>query len=225
MLIKTRGIALNYIKYQESSIISRIYTEKYGVKSYIVNGIRSKRSKKSIGFFQPLTLLDLVVYQKAGNTISRISEFKMTQTYDSIPFDIKKSAIALFLTEFILATVKEEEDHQNQFSFVFNALQILDSLKDNFNDFHLIFLIKMSRYLGFGINDKRHLSRYDMRFTISPSHANYFEEIIKANFQNGLKISNLIRKETLEILLLHYQSNFENWHDLKSLKVLNEVFY
>lgn len=224
MLVKTRGIALNYIKYQESSIISRIYTEKYGVKSYIINGIRSKRSKKSIGFFQPLTLLDLVVYQKGGNTISRISEFKMIQTYDSIPFDIKKSTIALFLTEFILATIKEEEDHQNQFSFVYNALQILDSLKDNYSDFHLIFLVKMSRYLGFGLNDSQHLRRYNMRFAISAQHEVYFDEIIKANFQNGIKVSNLIRKETLEIILLHYQSNFENWHDLKSIKVLNEVF-
>ena len=77
MLYKTRGIALSYIRYKESSIIARIFTETFGMQSYIVNGIRSKNAKTKIALFQPLTILDLVVYNNKKKDINRISERKI----------------------------------------------------------------------------------------------------------------------------------------------------
>jgi DNA repair protein RecO (recombination protein O) len=107
MLYKTRGIVLSHIKYKETSIIARIFTDAFGSQSYIVNGVRSTNARTKIGLFQPLTLLDLVVYHNSKKEINRISELKPGFTFHSIPFNIKKMAIALFITELLGKTLKE----------------------------------------------------------------------------------------------------------------------
>ena len=86
MLVKTKGIVINHIKYKESSIIVRIYTEKLGLQSYIVNGVRSAKAKNKMALFQVLTILDLVAYYyEDQNKLNRISEIRCKQPYQSIP--------------------------------------------------------------------------------------------------------------------------------------------
>ena len=86
MLHRTRGIVLSYIKYKETSIIVRIFTEAFGMQSYIVNSVRSAKSRGKMALYQPLSLLDLVVYHKSGKDLQRISETKFSYAYSSIPF-------------------------------------------------------------------------------------------------------------------------------------------
>ena len=57
MLHKTRGIVFSYTEYRETSLIVKIYTELFGIQSYIVNGVRKKNAKLNVGWFQPLTLV------------------------------------------------------------------------------------------------------------------------------------------------------------------------
>ena len=64
MIIKTKGIVLSYIKYGETSIICKIYTEENSIQSFIINGIRKSKSKNT-ALYQPLTILDLVIYQRS----------------------------------------------------------------------------------------------------------------------------------------------------------------
>ena len=95
MLHKTKGIVLNFVKFKETSVIVKIYTEKFGLQSYIENGVRSSKSKNKIALFQPLTQLELVVYHDPKKEINRISEIRCILPYKSIPFEIKKSRNAL----------------------------------------------------------------------------------------------------------------------------------
>src|SRR6187200_113375 len=101
MLHKTRGVVFRFTKYGESSIIVNIFTEMFGLQSYIVNGVRSRTVKSRIALYQPLTLLDLVVYHRENANINRIKEVKCLYPYQSIPTDIKKSALAIFIMEVI----------------------------------------------------------------------------------------------------------------------------
>jgi DNA repair protein RecO (recombination protein O) len=149
MLLKTKGIVLNQIKYRETSIITKIYTEDFGLKSYIVNGVRTKSSKTKIGLFQPLTLLDLVVYYKEKTTLHRISEIKCYSPYKSIPFEIKKSSIVLFLSEILNKTLKEEISNKELFDFLSTSLIYFDEVKEDYHNFHLQFLFQLSAFLGF----------------------------------------------------------------------------
>ena len=99
MLHKTRGIVLNYIKHRETSIITHIYTELFGRQSYIINGVRSHRSKIKLTLFQPLTILDLEVYYKPVRDLQRIKEVRNHTLLFNIPNDIHKSSIAIFIAE------------------------------------------------------------------------------------------------------------------------------
>src|SRR5688572_26013551 len=150
MLVKTRGIVLNYIKYRETSIIARVYTEALGLQTYIINSIRKKGPGSRIALFQPLTLLEMVVYKSASGGITRISEYKCAHPFQTLLYDIRKSSIALFLSEIISASVKEEEENPPLFKFLYQNIVAFDNLEKNFENFHLSFLLQLSHFLGFG---------------------------------------------------------------------------
>ena len=150
MLHKTRGVVFRFTKYGETSIIVTLFTELFGLQSYIVNGVRSKSGKNKIALFQPLTLLDLVVYHREHANINRIKEVKCLYPYQSIPMDIKKSALAIFLIEVINKTVKEESHAQELCEFFIRSFITLDQMEERAENFHIIFLLKLSRLLGFG---------------------------------------------------------------------------
>src|SRR5436190_7926757 len=132
MLVKTRGIVLNFIKCRETSIIVRIYTEQLGLQTYIVNSVRKKGPATRIALFQPLTLLDMVVYNSGSGGISRISEYKCSYPFRSVLYDIRKSSVALFLSEIISLTVKEEEENPPLFNFLYQSIIAFDQLEAGF---------------------------------------------------------------------------------------------
>ena len=119
MIEKARGIVIKYIKYQESSIIAQIFTDEYGLTPFMINGIRSPRSKRSIGYFQPFSILDLVAYIKPGREIQRLSEYKYLIPTHSIQTDIRKSTIVLFLSEILTKLLHHEKGPQEHL-FNFN---------------------------------------------------------------------------------------------------------
>src|SRR5687768_5822068 len=126
MLHKTQGIVFRFVKFRETSIIVTIFTELFGLQSYIVNGVRSKSAKNKIALYQPLTLLNLVVYHREHANIERIKEISCLHPYQSLTADIKKSTIALFITELINKTIKDESHTQEMFSFLANSLISID---------------------------------------------------------------------------------------------------
>jgi DNA repair protein RecO (recombination protein O) len=138
---KTRGIVLGYIKHRETSIIVNIYTEKFGLRSYIENGVRSSKSKNKIALFQPLSLLDMVVFENKVKNISRLSEIKSDHPYIEIPYHMAKSSIGLFLLEIFKKSLREENANPPLFTFLYNALLFLDSTQAPVVQFHLLFLI------------------------------------------------------------------------------------
>src|SRR5690349_15199853 len=150
MLVKTRGIVLNYLKYRETSIIARVYTETLGLQTYIINSIRKKGPGSRIALFQPLTLLEMVVYTSGSGGITRISEYKCAHPFTTLLYDIRKSSIALFLSEIISASVKEEEENPGLFAFLYQSIVALDTKTENFENFHLGFLLQFAHFLGFG---------------------------------------------------------------------------
>src|SRR6478609_1623235 len=150
MLHKTRGIVFRFTKYGDTSIIVTVFTELFGLQTYIVNSVRSKSARGKIALFQPLTLLDLVVYYKENASIKRIKEFKCLHQYQTLSSDIRKSSLAMFINEMLNKAVKDESHAREIFEFLLNALILLDHQETALENFHLIFLIKLSRFLGFG---------------------------------------------------------------------------
>ncbi|MBC5774197.1 DNA repair protein RecO [Pontibacter sp. KCTC 32443] len=234
MLIKTRGVVLNYIKYRETSIIARVYTEQLGLQSYIINSVRTQRKGSRIALFQPFTLLDMVVYTSKQGGLTRISEYKTAHPFHSIPFDIRKSSMVLFLSEVVSRTVKEEEENQPLFQFLYQAILAFDELEEGFENFHLVFLLQLSHHIGFGPSSGKEIveqvafSANAQSATSAPTvlalqaYEEYFDMLLhdpaRATIPNGR-----VRRELLSVLVRYYQLHVDRLGEIKSLSILSEV--
>jgi DNA repair protein RecO (recombination protein O) len=220
MLHKTRGVVFRLTKYGETSIIVNIFTELFGLQSYIVNGVRSKMSKNKIALYQPLTLLDLVVYYRESAGINRIKEVKCLYPYQSIPLDIKKSAAALFLNEVINKTIKEESHALELCAFMIDSFITLDTMTTNVENFHLIFLLKLSRLLGFGAHHRNEVM--GARATDMETEQR-LGQLIQSDYSDAIRMTNIQRRDILDLVLKFYTDHIDSLGDMRSVQVLREV--
>ncbi|MES2794344.1 MAG: DNA repair protein RecO [Bacteroidota bacterium] len=226
MLEKTRGIVINYIKLRETSIVVNIYTEAFGIRSYIENGIRSAKSKNKIALFQPLTILELVVFEREGKGLKRISEVKCSQPFQTLPYDIAKSSIALFLAEVLKKCLKEEESNPPLFNFLLYSLSYLDEPHLEFGNFHLIFLSKLSTYLGFSPETADQVLAEFQAINLRPFNTELivaFNQILKLTYEDTFKITRVQRADLLDIILSFYKIHVDGFGEIKSHLVLKEV--
>ena len=221
MVSKTNGIVLNYIKYKETSIISKIYTKEFGLKSYLINGIRTKKGKFNISSFQPLSLLDLVVYENKNSQIGRIKELKFDKIYFTNHHVQKKISICLFISEVLLKLITFQVPDKNQFNFVRNSLIELDKIVDNYENFHIIFLIKFSKYLGFEISNISDFPniKFENELVIS-----FLSEIIISEYSSNIKSTSSVRNKALEIIIVYFREKTELNVNFNSNRILKNIF-
>ncbi len=220
MLHKTKGIVFRFTKYGETSIIVSIFTELFGLQTYIVNGVRSKSAKNKIALFQPLTLLDMVVYHRENADILRIKEVKCFYVYQNIHTDIRKSAIAMFLNEFVNKAVKDQSHASELSGFLIHSLIVLDQTKTPEN-FHLTFLLKLSRYLGFGPQTNNEVLG---AWLLSKEEEDILARLLVAEYDSSIAMSYTSRRNLLDALLRFYASHIDNFGEIKSIQVLKEMF-
>ncbi|UII22942.1 DNA repair protein RecO [Fulvivirga ligni] len=219
MLHKTQGVVFKYFKYRDTSIIVKIFTREFGIQTYIVNGVRSKSARSRIALYQPLTLLDLVVYRKNGAEINRISEVKCNHPFQTLSTDIKKTSIAIFLAEILYKCVKEEEeDVSDLFDFIYHSIEMFDHINTGYENFHLQFLLKLARYLGFGLD-----SPEEHFLTVDPEELNILKTLVYNSYEEGIKISNAQRRALLDQIIRFYKVHVETLKEINSLQVLKEI--
>jgi DNA repair protein RecO (recombination protein O) len=219
MLYKTKGVVFKYFKYGDTSIIVKILTDQFGLQTYIVNGVRSSRAKSKIALYQPLTLLDMVVYHKPGSNINRISEIKCNEPFQSLPYEIAKSSIGVFIGEVLYKCIKEEGEVKDLYEFIHNSISVLDHLKEGYQNFHLQFLLKLSRHLGFGIT-----STDQFFLTLSSDvMSQRTDQLLESNYSTKVELNNFQRRELLEQILNFYKSHIDNMGEIKSIKILRTV--
>jgi DNA repair protein RecO (recombination protein O) len=192
----------------------------FGLQSYIVNGVRSTAARNKIALYQPLTLLELVVYHRPNANINRIKEVRCLHPYQTITADVRKSAIALFLNELLNKTVKEESHAADLCTFLINSLVMLDTIDRNTENFHLLFMIRLSRLLGFGAFNVNEVLGVRV---VDQETERLLEEMLDGGYDKPLIISNAKRREILELLIKFFADHIGTLGDLRSLLVLREV--
>ncbi|MBN4062088.1 DNA repair protein RecO [Bacteroidales bacterium AH-315-I05] len=239
MIHKTKGIVLHKIKYSESSVIAKIYTEQFGLQSYIIQGAAKKKAPVKNTLLQPLSLLDMVAYRKETAGLQRIKEMRLDSQFSTIPFDVNKSSVVLFLADMLYKTIKEEESNPAMFQFIENTIKKLDEKQTNATNFHLLFLVKLSKYLGFYPQGTYSITTcfFDLEEGVfcphQPFHNNFLSndlaktlsQLLGTNFDNidTLKISREQRKTILVKLIDFYRYHLANFGEVKSHEVLEEV--
>ena len=219
MVFKAKGVVFRFTRYGETSIIVSIFTDQFGLQSYIVNGVRNKSVKSKMALFQPLTLVDLVVYHRENANINRVKEIKCLHPYQSIHHDFNKASIGMFINEVLNKTVREESHSHNLCEFIISSLITLDTMVEHVENFHLQFLLKLSGFLGFGAQTVQDI--LGLRIT---DHAieKLLMALIHADYSHHIVCTNPQRREALDLLIRFYQDHL-GLGELKSLQVLREI--
>lgn len=241
MIEFTRGIVLTYTKYAESSIISHIYTEKFGLQSYMINQVRSRKNKGKTIFLQPLTLVDLEVYHSPKKTIHRIKDFKVNTPFVQIPFDHTRRSMAFFIAEVLSKSFRlEDKLGDDVFVFLHQSISVLDNPLPGVQNFHLFLLYRLTQPLGFfphyeNLDCQKYFDLKKGNFSIQePSHNQYMNawqtkiliqlRSIGVNDLNYIDLTGSQRTEFLEKLLLYYQLHLSGFSTIKSFEVLKDLF-
>ena len=243
MIHKTKGIVLRAVKYGETSLVLTMYTELFGLQSYMVNSVRTvskKGSSKSV-FFQPSALLDLVVYHNELKNLQRIKEYRWASLYQHIFSDVHKNAVAVFMVELLTKCLKQPETNAELFYFAEDAFMHLDDASDTATaNFPLFFALHLAGFFGFKISDEysEHHSFLDLeegRFTEhQPIHPNYLDDkaaaitahILKAQkpFElEDLKLNQEFRRFLISSYEAYYQLHISDFGTMKTLPVLREM--
>jgi DNA repair protein RecO (recombination protein O) len=155
MLSKTSSISLHYIRYKETSVIARFFTESFGLQSYVINGVRSAKSKISPSLLQPLSLCELVQYQDEKKDLNRLKEIRPDQILKSIPFSPGKAAIAMFVAEYLGKVLLEGQAHNSLFAMVKEWILELDQKEKQFDSMHVALVWNSLAPLGISPKDWR----------------------------------------------------------------------
>jgi DNA repair protein RecO (recombination protein O) len=223
MQYKTKAIVLKNIKYNDSSIITHLYTKEFGKQTYFLKGIRSKKSKIKINLFQALSILEIDTIQKAKSNIYSIKEAKPNYIINEANNNILKSSISFFIAEILYKVTENEEMDKNLFSFIEEFIIELDN-SVKVNNLHIIFLIRLTSYLGFLPNTNE--NNFEFNNSFSFNYITVFNTILNSNEYNISlpEINKSNRNELLHLILNYYSIHLPNFNEIKSLKVLEEVF-
>lgn len=237
---KARGIVLNTVKYGDSSMVVQLLTDVGGRRSYMVQGIRSSRGHGSkSALFQPMFAVEFEGLESSRMELHRFKEVHSGIVLHRLPFDVRKSTVALFMAEVLYRLVKESEPNEPLFAFVWGSVEALDSIEEGVANFHLWFLANLSRFLGFSPgNEHCNGAVFDMReglFTlVPPSHGqvmtSHNAEILRdllecdVRFLGEIGLNREQRVGFLDAMLAYYGYHLEAVRTVRSIRILKEVF-
>ena len=240
MLTKTQAIVLHSLKYGETRMIVDMFTRQFGRLSFIVSIPKSSKSKVKKQFFQPLSLLEIETDVRPKIQLQKLSDIRLVCPFVSIPFHPHKLSMALFLAEFLYYALRSEQRNELLFDYVESSIQWLDGQEDRFANFHLVFLMRLSRFLGFYPNlDHYHVGDYfDLResefLQVPPVHRDFLypEEAEKVQLMMRMdyptmhlfRMSHQERNRLLEVSLIYYRLHLPDFPEMKSISVLQELY-
>ena len=217
MLQKTKGIVLHTLKYNDTSIIVDIYTELSGRASFLVAVPRSRKAAVKSVLFQPLSFIEFEADYRPNATLYRVKEAKSFYPFSSIPYDPYKSAMALFLSEFLYRAIREEAENRPLFAYLQHSIIWLDECREGFSNFHLVFLLNAC----FTSTRPQLHSSY-----INPEDAGRLRQLMRMNYETMhlFGMSRAERTRCLTTINDYYSLHLPDFPVLKSLEVLKELF-
>jgi len=237
-IVTTKAIVLSALKYSDTSLIVKCYTAQEGLKSYIIKGIlKSKKGGIKIAYFQPLTQLTIVANHNNKSTLNNLKEVQILNPYKTIYKDIVKQSVVLFISEVLASSIQEEEKNEVFYNYLETALIWLD-VHDKIANFHLLFLLNTSKYLGFypDLSEKEKMGFDLLNGSFSESATNknvitgnkfyQFKKLLGINFDaiENVSFSKTERQMVLQIIIQYFELHLDGFRKPKSLQILETVF-
>lgn len=239
MLHKTKGVVLHNINYSETSIISRIYTREFGLQSFLVNGVRKGKGAIRPAHLMPMNLVDMVVYQKEGAGLQRIRELRCDPPLHTLPFDVVKNSIGMFLCELLGQSIDGDDSNPDLYDFVESFITILDLEEEHLANHPIWFMIQLSKYLGFAPKqspEKGWVFNYNegefsptavaTNACMSEVNSGFFAEMLQTPIDelDKIRIPKNVRISLLDDLLIYYNIHVLNGRQIRSHEVFRTLF-
>lgn len=238
MLVSTNAIVISKLKYSENDLIVKCYTQHHGMLSFLLRGVlKSKKGAVQTAYFQLLSQLTLIIDYKPNRSLHAIKEVKLNHLYSSLHSNVVKSAVVMFLSEVLSSTLKEEEQNEILFSYLENTLLWFDS-HEEYANFHLLFLLKLTKYLGFypevdnleydyfNLQDGKFELKPSIKYAVTGENLGLLKTLLNTSFDtlSELKITSIQRQSFLKMLLLYFELHLGSFKTPKSLQIFNQVF-
>ena len=241
MLVKTEAIVLHSLKYGESKIIVDMFTREAGRLTFVVSVPKTSKSRMKKQYFQPMTLLEVECDLRQNVQLQKLKDARLLVAYTSIPFSPEKLALSLFVAEFLYYALRSEQQNELLFSYICDSIQWLDTVETGYANFHLTFLMRMSRFLGFypnlEVSDEGNMM-FDLRegrfCTSAPIHRDFLQPdearlirlMMRMDFptMHLYRLNRMDRNRIVDVLLHYYRLHIPQFPELKSLSVLQELW-
>lgn len=231
MIESTKGICLHYYKYSESSVIAKIFTEKFGLQSYVMKGVRNKKSKNKLNLLYPLNPVLLEVTNNKKREVQYVKEINRVGNLSNINLDMNKRFISMFVSEVLMKVLVESEKEDSIFSFICETVNTIENSDILSKNFSLLFLLQLSSYLGFfpsSENSDKNLfdlengcfTNQSAYYNISGENKEYFKSLL---VNKEVTIPYINRKELLKSLQKYYSLHHYNIENLKSYEVIESL--
>jgi DNA repair protein RecO (recombination protein O) len=240
MLVHTEAIVLHSLKYGDSRIIVDMFTRRAGRLSFIVTVPKTQKGKMKKQFFQPMMLLEVECDIRQNAQLQRLKDVRLLLPYHSIPFSPEKLALSLFTAEFLYHALRAELQNEPLFAYIADAMQWLDLTPSGYANFHLTFLMRMSRFLGFypNLDNYSEDCLFDLRAATFvrdvPLHTDYLSaqdarrihQLMRMDFptMHLYRMTRQERNRIIEVLLQYYQLHIPQFPEMKSISVLQELW-
>ena len=240
MLVQSRAVVLKVIRYNDESVIAEAFTEAQGCVSFLVRISRSRRAAVRHTLFRPLALLDLGWNHRPAAGLQRLRSASVSVPLSSLPYEPDKASVALFLAEFLHYALRGEPESQSLFRYVAASVVWLDTCGAGYANFHFVFLLRLTRFLGFypNLEGAGPGAFFDLEkacfVTEQPSHSHFvappvaalLPKLMRLNYATMrlFRFSGAERSRLLAGINDYYRLHVAGFPELKSLPVLAEVF-
>lgn len=240
MMTKTQAIVLHSFKYGDTKLVVDMYTRQYGQLTFMVGMPKTPRGRLKKQLFQPMMLLDIESDVRPRLQFQKLRDASLLTPLMSLLAEPSKLSISLFIAEFLYHALKSEQQNEPLFDYIRNSIEWLDGRQEPFANFHLVFLMRMSRFLGFYPNLEHYEPGdcFDLRASVfckhpplhqdflMPPEASIVQLMMRMDYptMHLYRLSRHDRQRLLDIALTYYRFHLPAFPELKSLEVLKELY-
>ena len=241
MYIPEKGIMIVSVRHNDRTSVAHIFTCDHGMVPFIWFLSKSGKNASRNTLLQPLTQLEFQAEYIPTESLQHIKEIKNCSPYRDIPRNPLKSAISLFLSEFLTYTLKGEQSNPPLFRYLTESLNWLDNAAEgSFANFHIAFMIGTAAFTGVCPNadDYTPGAMLDLRegcFSIlEPKHTEWLDaqlsyklhQLMSSSYDH-IKDAPLTGQERVMLLgslNTYFRLHVPSFPVLKSIEVLETVF-
>lgn len=237
---KITGIVTDILKYSDRHNVVTLFTREKGRVPLLSSAGNGKTARLRNAALMPLSVISADINFNATREMQFLGRFQREYLWKDIYFNPVKSAVSLFVAEFVNTYMRQAGPDERMWDFVLESISRLDGAREGIANHHLAFLIEFLGYAGIrpDLSDRTPDAWFDMRGgtmtllppahrdSLPPETAALFPLLSRMNLRTArlFRFNGRQRRELLDTLLHYYSIHFPGMAGLRSPEVLAEVF-